>query len=380
MPFILNSHEYCLTLLAEMTSNLFFQLLRYSLGITDEQPANISDEQWQELFDSAVSQAIVGLLYQGVQRLPQSQQPQNRRLKLTWHNTCQAIIESNRKLCQHVADAISLFEQAGFDCCLLKGQGNALLYPNPLFRTPGDIDLWVTRNGKLAIRDAISYVRQTAPKAGKTCYHHIEAGKHGGTDIEIHYRPSFKNSPFHNHHLQQFFITQLPQQLAHQVEIGGRRVSVPTLAFNRIFVIDHISRHILHEGIGLRQFIDCYYVLRQGFTPEEKEETADVLRRCGLYTTATAIMYVMREVFWLDEAHLLVPPDEKRGRFLLNEIIQGGNFGTHDKRVSRFARENAIGRNLQRLRHDLRTLFYFPSESLWEPTFRIYHFFWRLTH
>ena len=88
----------------------------------------------------------------------------------------------------------------------------------------------------------------------------------------------------------------------------------------------------------------------------------------------------MKEVFWLDEGHLLVPPDEKRGRFLLSEIVQGGNFGWYDRRVSHFARSSAFGRNLQRLRRDLRTLYYFPSETLWEPAFRLYHFFWRQFH
>ena len=363
-----------------MKEDPFFSLLRYALGITGELQEHFCNEQWQEIFDTAAEQTIVGTLYEGVKRLPPEQQPKDRQQIFAWHNTSEAISERSRRICHHVAETVALFEQAGFDCCLLKGQGNALLYPNPLTRNAGDIDLWVTRHGQLAVRAVISYMRKMNPKAGKACYHHIDAGKHQGTEIELHYRPSFKHSPFHNRHLQAFFIKELPQQLAHKAEIGGRMVSVPTLAFNRVFTIDHIARHLLHEGIGLRQFIDCYYVLRQGFTPEEKEETADVLRQCGLYPTAAAVMYVMKEVFWLDEGHLLVPPDEKRGRFLLNEIVQGGNFGKHDRRVSHFARTSAIGRNLQRLRHDLRTFYYFPSETLWEPVFRVYHFFWRLAH
>jgi hypothetical protein len=90
-------------------------------------------------------------------------------------------------------------------------------------------------------------------------------------------------------------------------------------------------------------------------------------------------MYVMQQLFWLDDDHLIAKPDEWRGRFVLHEIMLGGNFGMYDKRVSQFARTTSIGHNIQRLRHDWRTLRYFPSESLWEPIFRLWHFVWRLS-
>ena len=31
----------------------------------------------------------------------------------------------------------------GFPNCILKGQGNALMYPDPYARVPGDIDIWL---------------------------------------------------------------------------------------------------------------------------------------------------------------------------------------------------------------------------------------------
>lgn len=33
------------------------------------------------------------------------------------------------------------FRKKGFRTCILKGQGNALMYPNPYSRTPDDIDI-----------------------------------------------------------------------------------------------------------------------------------------------------------------------------------------------------------------------------------------------
>ena len=218
-------------------------------------------------------------------------------------------------------------------------------------------------------------------RADEAVYHHIGAGEVQGITVELHYRPTFLCSPVHNRRLQRFFRQQASVQLSHQVSLdeGKSQVPVPTAAFNRIFLLAHISRHILQDGIGLRQMID-YYVLRQGFTSTEQADDQRLLRQCGLSSLAGAVMYVMQQLFRLSSDQLIVPADEPRGCFLLNEMMLGGNFGQHDKRVSTFARENRLGRNLQRLRRDLRLLRYFPSECIWEPLFRIWHFGWRYRH
>lgn len=43
--------------------------------------------------------------------------------------------------------------------------------------------------------------------------------------------------------------------------VGGKEIHVTSLAFNRIYVLNHIYRHLLYEGVGLRQFLDYYFVL-----------------------------------------------------------------------------------------------------------------------
>jgi hypothetical protein len=75
---------------------------------------------------------------------------------------------------------------------------------------------------------------------------------------------------------------------------------------------------------------------------------------------------------------LLVPPDERRGAFLMNEILYGGNFGQFDP-LSIQAR-TPWRKNMLRLKRDWRLLTIFPSECLWEPIFRWWHFFWRQLH
>ena len=102
------------------------------------------------------------------------------------------------------------------------------------------------------------------------------------------------------------------------------------------------------------------------------------LKELGLWKFAGGIMYIMQEVFGMPASRLIVPPNEKYGKFVLNEVLEAGNFGRHDAR-NRFGRSQ-LGHNLQRVYRDIRLVRYFPAEALCEPLFRIWHFFWRLKH
>ena len=102
------------------------------------------------------------------------------------------------------------------------------------------------------------------------------------------------------------------------------------------------------------------------------------LKELGLWMFAGGIMYIMQEVFGMPASRLIVPPDKKYGRFVLNEVLEAGNFGRHDER-NRFGRSQ-LGHNLQRVYRDIRLVRYFPGEALCEPLFRVWHFFWRLRH
>ena len=101
----------------------------------------------------------------------------------------------------------------------------------------------------------------------------------------------------------------------------------------------------------------------------------DELRELGLWEFAGAVMYIMKEVFGLEDNRLIVPPDVKRGRLVLKEVLEAGNFGQYDKR--NWFGHSALGHNLQRLYRDMRLVRFFPAEALSEPFFRIWHFFWR---
>ena len=426
------------------------------------------------LFRKLLILRIYSVLFDGIKKLPAEHVEMEKELLLHWMAESQMLEKANVRLNDAAIQVSEWFRKKGFRTCILKGQGNALMYPNPYSRTPGDIDIWVEGGDKRVI----SFVRSISPPE-KACYHHIEFPSYKGVEVEVHYRPSFLLCFWHNRKLQKYYERVKEQQFSHRVMLGEQgEIAIPTAEFNLIFQLTHIYSHLMNEGIGLRQLVDYYYVLcdfykvyqifsnpsvslskgsstfspspsSMVFTPpsvppfpggrnlrsgdvtapsrcseplrskdggpkrsspdcagwDRRDAIGDMtsvtaftdssataarssstaidrvqeeLKELGLWKFAGGIMYIMQEVFGMPASRLIVPPNEKYGKFVLNEVLEAGNFGKHDAR-NRFGRLK-LGHNLQRVYRDIRLVKFFPAEALCEPLFRTWHFFWRLKY
>lgn len=355
----------------EKQQKVFFDFLRFCIGSELEIPDSLIEADWNELYCIAQKQALVGILFDGIQRLPSSDVGISRDLLLQWMVQCQMLEKANMRLNDAAIQVSEWFRKKGFRSCILKGQGNAQLYPNGLHRTPGDIDIWVEGGDKRVI----SFVRSISPHE-KACYHHIEFPSYKGVEVEVHYRPSFLLCFWHNRKLQKYYERVKKEQFSHRVMLGEQgEIAIPTAEFNLIFQLTHIFSHLMNEGIGLRQLLDYYFVLQHADIKDLTELQRN-LKHFGLWKFAGAIMYIMHEVFGMPASRLIVPLNEKYGNFVLNEVLEAGNFGSYDKR-NRFGKSQ-LGHNLQRVYRDIRLIKYFPAEALSEPIFRVWHFFWRM--
>ena len=460
---------------------IFFDFLRFCIGSTKEIPDSSKEADWKELYAIAKKQCLVGILFDGIKKLPAEYVGMKKELLLQWMAESQMLEKANVWLNDAAIQVSEWFRKKGFRTCILKGQGNALMYPNPYSRTPGDIDIWVEGGDKRVI----SFVRSISPHE-KACYHHIEFPSYKGVEVEVHYRPSFLLCFWHNRKLQKYYERVKEEQFSHRVMLGEQgEIAIPTVEFNLIFQLTHIFSHLMNEGIGLRQLLDYYYVLcdfykvyqksskitpslffdkasctrqfeselslhslaslfplKEGSTShtdpltlrgeggnrptrcseplrskdggpkrsspncagwDRRDAIGDMtsatastdssataarssstaidrvqeeLKELGMWKFAGGIMYIMQEVFGMPASRLIVPPNEKYGKFVLNEVLEAGNFGRHDAR-NRFGRSQ-LGHNLQRVYRDIRLVRYFPAEALCEPIFRTWHFFWRM--
>ena len=366
---------------------LFFDILRKAIGNGQQSMDNgqqttdyrlkgtmnsLSVDQWRELYQMAMKQTLVGVMFPAIERLPEGMRPP-KELLLQWYMMKERIVKMNRLLNQRAVETERFFKQEGFKTCILKGQGIATLYPNPLLRTSGDIDIWLS-GGRQKIYD---FARSRVGLNGLT-YQHIHYPLHKDVEVEVHVTPGHLFAPIENRKLQHYFDACSEEQFLHKVELpeGVGTISVPTDELNRVYILLHIYGHLFGEGIGLRQVLDYYYVLRQPATEADRENTIRMLKKLGMLRFARAMMWVQQEVFGLDGEYLFIEPDEAEGRFLLNEIMQAGNFGKYDARIDRSNHHRLLPRVWNSVKRNWKFLVRYPHEMIWDVPFRVWQYGW----
>lgn len=358
--------------------NVFFEFFRYCLDGKILLPESVEDIDWNRMLVWAEKQAIVGIIFNGIQKTDKSLKIPTEVL-FKWIGYVNLIEGQNRLLNKRCVELTDYLKQYGFDTCILKGQGNALMYPNPFLRTPGDIDVWVRSmsDGRCNKDEIIRYAKMQNPKAEVRFYHVEYEWK--GVPVELHYMPGIMNNPIYNRRLQQWYNRKADEgfKMA-ELPDGVGEIPVPTVEFNIVFQLAHMMHHFFDEGIGLRQFVDYYYLLKSvhGERLMVLSDVGETLKHLNLYCFAGAVMYIMKEVLGLNEKYLIVPVDERRGKTLLKEILQGGNFGHY----SGLDQKNTLTKYFQKTWRNMKLVREYPAEALCEPVFRTWHFFWRLRH
>ena len=450
---------------------VFFAFLKYCLGSKENMSRGIAGMDWQELYSFASKQALLGLCFDGIERLGKEYpeelrlNPIGRELLMTWMGKAQQIHRQNMKVNAVAGKLFAMLREDGMRCCVLKGQGNALMYPNPYSRTPGDIDVWIR-----ASRERImEYASKKFELGDDIRLQHLETSL-DGVPVELHFFPCSMNNPIYHARLQKWFKRNADLQCSNVVGLpdGAGDITIPTTAFNVVYQLTHLYHHFFDEGIGMRQIIDYFLVvndfsknvflnnksskitpslftLKEGstshpdpltlrgeggnrptrcseplrskdggpskvspdcagwdrrgvsediapdasvssaFTTDSSASTAlDVVQRelkyLGLWKFAGGVMYVLHEALGLSEEKMIVPLDEKRGKLLLAEILNGGNFGKHFTKYGHFTQQGMAKKYFLKIWRNMHFVRYYPAEALCEPLFRTWHFFWRLKY
>ena len=360
----------------------FFDFLKYCLGYKGNISRVVDSMDWQELYSFASKQALLGLCFDGIERLGKENpeelrlNPIGRELLMTWMGKAQQIRRQNMKVNAVASKLFAMLRVDGMRCCVLKGQGNALMYPNPYSRTPGDIDVWID-----ASRERIMEYAQKKFELGDNIrLQHLETSL-DGVPVELHFFPCSMNNPIYHARLQKWFRRNADLQCSHIVGLpdGAGDIAIPTTAFNVVYQLTHLYHHFFDEGIGMRQIIDYYYVVSMlNVNCEMLTWLPKDLKHLGLWKFAGAVMYVLHEALGLPEEKMIAPMDEKRGKLLLVEILNGGNFGKHFTKYGGFTHQSMGKKYFLKIWRNMHFVRYYPAEALSEPIFRTWHFFWRL--
>ena len=138
----------------------------------------------------------------------------------------------------------------------------------------------------------------------------------------------------------------------------------------------HMFRHYLEGGIGMRQMMDYYYILKN-LAPEDRKPVMKTLKCLGMKRFTASVMASMWYNFGLEEEYLLCPPDMKHGKKLVNDSFAMGNFGVSDKRNYTSDQETKWARFCRKNRRVFSNLSYYPREVIWSPFARVSQHVWR---
>ncbi len=342
---------------------LFIDLLRVALDNKECLSRTPTEEEWAWLFEMAEKQSISGICFAGVKRLATQQQEPSEDQYMEWLDTAVQIQQGNERMNENTTKVVDLFRNNGFACHILKGQSMASLYGDlRLLREPGDVDVWLSGGRKKICDFSMKMLRHVE---GMT-YRHIHFPYWDDFEVEPHFIPGYMSNPFHSRRLMDFFQKYEPKE--------NCPIDAPW-EFNIVYILQHCFNHFLKRGIGMRQLMDYYFVLKaQNDVRCKKEDVRKTLKEIGMLKFAKAVMWFLGYVFGMDKKYMICEPDEKEGRFLLSEVLCTGNFGKHDSRYD-WHIDSPLKRFLANQRWNIHLLTHYPSEVLWSPFTSIYRYF-----
>ena len=379
---------------------LFFELIQVAVGNRDGLSRVPTAGEWLAIYDESEKQAIIGVMVAGLERLPKEQRPEQE-LLLQWIGISEQTRHGNLSLTKRCKQLQRKVSELGHKSSILKGQGVALYYDEPLrdLRQSGDIDIFVG----CGLKGTMEVARQLGIEEPRWDYKHLHLDIFEDAEVEMHYRVEVmlnlrKNRVlqkwFKNHEEEIFDTKDFKQSRIRELENTGHtentknteRLVTPTVEFNVFYILLHIYRHFLYEGVGMRQLMDYYFVLKKSYlsrigelenSTNQTNYAFDAIKEFEMERFAKGVMWVMQEVFALDRKHMIAEPLESEGRFILNEVMTGGNFGHYDERINK--RHNGKLFTVMAIcKHNWHLLWHYPSEIIWPPVWFVWHKCWKI--
>ena len=256
--------------ISDSAKKQFLALLRAGLWGKEADMGCFPEESapdWNGILYLGRTQAVLPLVYDGMLTLPS-----DRQLKGPALMKLLAYVDKIEKLNMELNDAVteisSRLSAEGIRSVLLKGQGLAALYRNPLHRQCGDIDLYV---GEENYRKAADIIRQW-PEIHRELPENIKhiTFSYKNVEIELH-RNAFQmpGSRLDRKYriLEQQELENGTDSVYADIPVSdasakGKTV-VPPVLFNVFYTFCHAFSHFMISGLGLRQMCDVAVLLER---------------------------------------------------------------------------------------------------------------------
>lgn len=359
----------------------FFELLRVGLWggqrpVQEFKSLKVQDSvDWEKVYQLAQEQSLQGLVLQGIEwfrnhnlnadldlNIPQI-------LLLQWIGEVQVIEQRNKEMNAFLASLSDKLKAAHINALLVKGQGIALCYERPYWRTSGDVDLILDeenyQRGKLVISKMASFEEE------ENLFDKHYSAEVEGFVVELHGTMRGMLTKKADDFMDELQADLFKNNRFREWNNDGIVVKLPSPDDDVLFVFTHILKHFFNYGIGLRQFCDLcrlVYTYHKGidFTLLESR-----LHKMGLMTEWK--VFASFAVNWLGMPEETIPfysSDSswvRKANRVMSFVLETGNFG-HNRDNSYYNNPNAIVRGIISLwRHtcdSFKHSFIFPLDSL----------------
>lgn len=274
----------------------------------------LSDEEWLEVYASAVRGGVCALVWDAVQCLDRSLWPQ-RGLRLRWGVSADAIASGYEDRAAKIFELTDHFAVAGIKTYCLKGLALSHCYPKPELRESGDFDCYLDGDFDRGNEVAVCVGAEQLPHD----YRHSVL-MYKGMKIENHRYFLAIRGDQRNKSLEKY----LREAIACDRRIGSSNLYYPSGQFHAMFLTMHALNHFLYEGIRLRHL--CDWVC---FVNAEKTNVdwAEFNKRCaevGAERFVAAMNAVCTKYLGLNISGTILKCDERFATRLLRDTLDGG--------------------------------------------------------
>ncbi len=223
-----------------------------------EPPADLfdcaKDNDWEAIFKQASKQGVMGIAYDGllhwIDKMNISQQ-----LLLIWGANIDAMEKRYQKQYKALESLIKFYAENNIKVMVLKGVGLSLLYPNPMHREGGDIDIYLFNDfnkGNDLIEAAGIKVYKNKTINPKHSVFYWE-----NTLVENHQWFLNRDTIFKkNQYIESILNEQAIVENCKKVFIGKQEAYLPSVAYNALYIMGHMSSHMLTSSIAIRHLCD----------------------------------------------------------------------------------------------------------------------------
>lgn len=311
-------------MILDTNQQAFFELLRAGLW---ENCSEFKDPvDWDEVYRLASEQSVVGVVLAGIDH-SYVKPPQEELLQ--WIGEVQILEQQNQAMNQFIARLIEKLRSSDIYALLLKGQGVAQCYERPLWRSSGDVDLFLsdanyTKAEKLlsplasSIDDEISYAKHKALIIDEWT-------------VELH--GSLRSGLWRS-------LDRVLDKVQYDVFCGGNvrswlngkiQVFMPRADEDVVYVFSHILQHFYKEGIGLRQICDWCRLLWKFKDKLDYGLLETRIRKAGVMTEWKAFAALVVDYLGMPaEAIPMYSTSSKwskKASKILTFVLETGNFG-----------------------------------------------------